>query len=145
MKVTSKHLYADDRVTIDRVDAFAVASRREQVLVLTELRRRSGEDPNDVQTSVMVGAFGVLSTLFVAPKVADLVQTLGSEPWLLWLPTGVAAGVVIIISLSPVIVSALLRGSKRERAALWLRAFEDELERRRSMGGRSGRLWRRLH
>lgn len=113
--------------------------------MLTELRRRSADDANDVQSSIMVAAFGVLATVFVAPLVATHVSPAGSQAWVASLAIGVTVGVVVVIVVVPVIGFAVIHSARRERATIWLRAYEDELQRRWRGTGKIARSWRRLH
>lgn len=145
MKFRSAHLYNDDRVTPERVAAFAGASRDEQLKVLAELRRRSVDDINDVQISIMVAAFGALSVLFVAPGLSTHVLKAGTSAWAVELAAAIAAGAVVGIVLLPIIVFAVLNSRRRERATIWLRAYEDEIQRRWLQPGWRARVWRRNH
>lgn len=145
MKTQSPHLHSDTKVTIERLDSFAEASREHQVSVLAKLRARAEDDANDIQTTILVGAFGVLGTLLVAPNVAGLIQKAGTGSWVVGLSAGAGIGVVIAIVMIPIVFSAVVRGARRERATVWLRAYEDELQRRWQLPGRGGRAWRRAH
>jgi hypothetical protein len=113
--------------------------------MLTERLRHSADDSNDVQSSVMVPAFGVLATMFVAPLVSTRVVPVGRQDWIARLAIGVTGGVVIAITVVLVIGFAVIHSSRRERATLWLRAYEGELQRRWLVSGRARRLWRRRH
>ena len=138
------YLHTDSRVTLVRLDAFAESSREEQTAVLAELRRRAGDDSNDTQTSILVAVFGILAAVFVGPKLSAI-ATPASTPWLVALAVGATVAVVVAITALPLLANAVFRTAGRERADLWLKSYEGELQRRWQIPGREGRRWRRAH
>jgi len=144
MKKRPSHVHPDAHVTIERVNAFAEAPREIQLIALTELRKKVGDDSNDTQTSIMVAVFGVLAAGVIAPRIVATATPI-SNPWVAGIVIGLVAAVALGITVVPVVVNSVLQAGGRERANLWLRTYEAELERRWKVPGRQGRRWRSLH
>ena len=52
---------------------------------------------------------------------------------------------ISLVVMTVIGVPLLLRERRRKNALIWLAAYEDELVRRRAMGGSAGRRWRKAH
>jgi hypothetical protein len=135
------HVYADTQVTVERVLSFGNATREIQLAVLTELRLRANDHANDTQiafAAVVVSLVG----FFVSP-----IKNPGPEGAPVWtsLVVGAVLGIGGAIVAIPFLLRPVLRSMRKERATVWLPAFEDEIARRRGDITREGRNWRRTH
>jgi hypothetical protein len=140
-KQVGSHLHADLGVTPRRVDDFANAHFSDQLLVLAEIRRRAGDSSNGTQLAIAgiaLAAFG----LFVSPAKG---LNLFGLPFAAALVLGAILGVAGALVALPFIIRPTVRSIHRERALVWLPAYEDALARRRFQKGRAARKWRRAH
>lgn len=145
MVLKSPHVHRDFRVTVNRVDAFGEPPREEQIVVLAELRRLADDDSNDVQTTIMIAIASVVRTIVVAPRLVINAAPGSAAAWAYVLASGTVAAIVVSLVLLPVIVSAFVRGVRREGAKVWLGTHEAELQRRWQISGRAAHRWRRTH
>ncbi|MGO4785513.1 hypothetical protein [Cryobacterium sp. W22_MBD10_FK3] len=135
------HLHGDLDVSPTRVKAFGRAAYETQLNVLALLRARSGDDTTSAEVS-LAALLLAFAALFIAPS-----RGLNFDG-LPWLAAAIASGIFTLILatvLLPFIVSQVLRRGRTERAAVWLSAYEDEINRRRAMDGKGGRDWRNAH
>lgn len=51
----------------------------------------------------------------------------------------------LLLAFAPALVDMARDQNRRERAVVWLEAFEDELTRRHRLSGRAARRWQREH
>ena len=56
-----------------------------------------------------------------------------------------ALTIVLLAAFIPAIFEAARDASVKERSAVWLGAYQDELARRHRLRGREARRWRRVH
>jgi len=127
-------------VSLALVDAFAEAPRAEQVQALGELRKRVEDDSTAIELGLLGAALGALFTIVgpgdALPEVTNV---------LTGLVFGILGGLTVVLVVSPGLFAIALRSNRRDAAAAWLTAYEDELARRRSARGRHARAWQRAH
>jgi hypothetical protein len=137
----SPFIYEDVEVTPERLDRFGNADRATQVAVLTTLRLRANDSSNDTQIAVLalvVSTFGI----FLSPaSPVDLSKT----PLWVSLVVGAILGFGGALVAVPFLIRPLVRSVRRERARVWMPAFEDEIARRRALRGRAARKWQHTH
>jgi uncharacterized membrane protein YqjE len=145
------HLHDDDDINLTRLDRFADAPARVQLLVLGQLRLRSEDQEATLLPAVEALALALLA-LFLTVTPDSMRFAVLTEP--LYDPLGrwitVTTGMVIFALLTaalvlPTIWKNLKADHRRGRAAAWHEAYDRELTRRRSLSGRQGRLWRKTH
>jgi hypothetical protein len=134
------HVHAGTDVTIDRVTAFGDADRSEQLQTLAELNRRVTDDATTVELALL----GIALAFFAAVLAPRPVMPEVAGAWA-WLIIGLIGAGGVLITLSPALVSAAIRSNRRDSAAAWLIAYEDEIARRRGAKGRAARAWRKTH
>lgn len=139
--VISVHIHNDLEVTLGRVQAFGSASLEDQLKVLAELRRRANDESNAAQFALYGIAIAVVG-LFVSP--AKGLNLLGLPIWAS-LVIGVFLGLVGAAIALPFAIGPVIRSVRRERAVIWLAAYDDEITCRRSEPGLRGRRWRSVH
>ena len=137
---TTPHVHDDFDVSPERLAAFAQADRVVQIATLAVLRERAGDDDNHL----MMSFAGIFVAVLVAATVAPAVVT---DPDLWWVSpiTTFVVGIVLLLALLPSFLPAILASNRRQRAIVWVAAYEDELARWRTMPGRAGRAWRKAH
>ncbi|TXN32306.1 hypothetical protein [Lacisediminihabitans profunda] len=135
------HIYADTQVTLERVLSFGNATREIQLTVLTELRLRANDHANDTQIA-LVAVFVSFVGFFVSPIKNPVPE--GAPLWTS-LVVGAVLGIGGAIVAIPFLLRPVLRSLRKERATVWIPAFEDEIARRRGDITRQGRDWRRTH
>ena len=144
-KHTVPHIHEDNRVNTDRVDAFALAPRQEQMTTLAELRSRVKDDSNSVELAVSLALVGALITVVV--PLPESISALQNPNWwvaaIVWVLLCLAIGAGLFIALLPVLISTMRHSRKRDLAELWLRAYEDELDGRWSRQDRPARRWQK--
>jgi len=127
-------------VTLELVHAFAEAPRAEQVEALGELRRRVEDDSTVIELGFASLALGALLALAgpsnVLPEATNLVAGI---------LIGAIGGLATVVTVSPALISIARRSNRRDAAAAWLTAYEDELSHRRAARGRAARRWLRTH
>ncbi|WP_104193875.1 hypothetical protein [Cryobacterium sp. M25] len=138
---SSAHLHKDLDISPAKVRAFGDATYRTQLQVLAELRIRSGDDTTSIEYAV-AGLLLGFSALIFAPAKAVSLEGL---PWWVSLVGGALLALLFVAVLFPFLIPQALRHHRRRQAIAWLAAYEDEISRRRSMGGREGRVWRMGH
>jgi hypothetical protein len=117
----------------ERVEKFGAAPLTEQRAALAELRREAAERPGASYLAMLAIVIPISLALTPAVRI--------SEPW-----AAAIVGATLIVILGGVIAAMEHLISRPQRTALmWLGAYEDELERRRSQTGRASRRWRREH
>ncbi len=134
------HIHRHIRITSELVDRFAEAPRETQLQVFAQLRARVADDSHTIELAIAGIAVSLL-TMLIVPAHIDL----GHPPWLVSLITGGMLGVFIAVLLIPLLMWSAVRSNRREIATVWLRAYEDELQRRYSQAGREGSNWRAKH
>ena len=143
-KKSTPHVYSDVNVTPERLTAFAVASRMEQVKVLASLRAQAAEDSGAAKlglASVVVATLVVILAPLLAIDVDDRVR---NNP----LAVGVVVTVIVavlLLAFAPAMFDLVRDQVRHERASVWLGAFEDELARRHRLSGWAARRWQREH
>ena len=139
------HVHADSAVDLQRVGGFAEAGRMEQLAALTELRRQVVDDSNAVD----LGVFGAVLGAGIGVLVSSADTGLPPLPWYVSMAVfavvGLLGGALLLGGVIPLLVPMLKRSQRRERAELWLRAYEDELTRRWMKRGRTARHWQAIH
>lgn len=147
----ASHLHDDDEITHERVNSFAEAPTRVQLLVLGQLRLRSEDQEASLLPAVEAMALAILALfLTITPdsmRFAFLAEPI-ADPVGRWI--SVTAGMVIFglfaaALVLPVVWKSLKADRRRGRASAWLEAYDRELTRRRTLSGRQGRSWRRTH
>lgn len=140
-KVSALDEYTKDAaVSLDRVDRFAELSRAEQLEVLTTLRGRGMDDHFELPLYALI--IPIVVTLGIG--FTDI-KPLTGPIWANTIALGLL-GFLMAIGIGLVVgVPLLVREARRKSALALLAAYEDELVRRRSMGGREGRRWRKAH
>lgn len=143
-KTKNVHVHDDMEVTRTRLDAFANASRMEQAEVLAILRARAADESS-------AATLGLLSIL-IATLVVMIgpVITINVDDSLRTNPIFVAALVAVIVivlllAFTPALFDQARYQNRRERAAVWIGAYQDELARRHRLKGRVARRWQRRH
>jgi hypothetical protein len=127
-------------VSLDRVDRFADLSRAEQLEVLTTLRGRGMEDNFELPL------FAIVVPIVTALAVGLMdVKPLAGPLWADLIALALMGFVLGIVLGAPIAIPLLRREARRKSALALLAAYEDELVRRRAMGGREGRRWRKAH
>jgi hypothetical protein len=137
----SAHIHGDLDVTLRRVRAFSAADLEVQLQVQAELRRRVNDESNAALFALYGIAIAVVG-LFVSP--AKGLNLLGLPIWAS-LVIGLFLGVVGAAVALPFAIGPVVRSLRRERALIWLAAYEDEIARRRGERGLRGRRWRSAH
>ena len=135
------HLHKDLDVNPERVRAFGRDSYETQLSVLTELRSRSVDDSTSMEFAV-AGLLLAFITFVVAPTK---VFSLDGLPW--WTSV-IVWGVLLLtftVAMFPILIPQAIRSGQKERAAVWLLSYEDEISRRRSVDSKAGRAWRKSH
>lgn len=143
-KKAEPHIHNDVDVTTDRLNDFALASRSTQVNVLAKLRAQSSDDSVATQltiASVVLAIFVVIA----APLIAMQPDPALATSWWARLILVVALVGVLLLALSPAVWDAAKGHVKRERAVVWLAAYEDELARRHRLRGAAARRWQCEH
>lgn len=136
------HVHQHSDVTIELVDAFADASRREQLAALTELRLAYANDDHVSvlgATSLVVSAFLVLSVPLLLPA-ADVPAS-----WLARVILAIVILAMLLIVCVQLLIDLARSHVRRERAYAWIAAYEAELSRRYGLRGRAARAWQRTH
>ena len=124
----SEHLHRDMDVTVERVKSFGRSSRHVQLRVLAHLRATLA----DQSTAIEIAVFALLFSLvgyFV--KEGNGVDFQGMN-WLVAGIIGVMLGALLVLVVLPMLAPQLLRNRRQQRAQVWLAAYEDEIQRRRS-------------
>lgn len=137
------HVHSDIAITPERLDAFADAGLGEQLSTLAVLRERSAES-GATELAVIGLAIAVGVAIFVPPSglldfgaAVDPVEFAGR----------VVANVILAIAVSFFVILGsvdwIRRDRRREVAAVWLAAYEDDLGRRAAMRDRrrGGPFW----
>jgi hypothetical protein len=143
-KPTEPHLHADLDVTNDRLNAFAAAPRAHQVAVLARLRAQSA----DVTASTVLTLTSLLlATLLVlaAPLLTVDVDPKVKQNPLLITVLIVVLTLMLLVAFVPAFIGSARDANRKERAAVWLGAYQDELARRHRLRGREAREWKRTH
>jgi peptidoglycan/LPS O-acetylase OafA/YrhL len=138
------HIYKDVDVTTDRLNDFALAGRSVQVDVLAKLRSQSADDSVATQLSIASLVLAIF-VVIAAPLITVQPDPALASPWWARLILIVALVGVLLVALSPAMWDAAKGHVRRERAVVWLAAYEDELARRHRMRGRAARRWQREH
>lgn len=135
-----RHLYKDHNVTVERVDAFAEDSRAVQLEVLTELR-------SDINDETLTLSLSALVFAIVIPTAAGFVNVrpLDGEIWAIAIAMAIVGLVLGLVLAGALGLPVWVERMRRVRAHTWLRAYEDELARRRSQRGRVARRWQAEH
>lgn len=133
------YLPRKDGIQLTDVDRFGNESRRTQLEVLSELRRRAANDRGATAVSVVALFLTVVALTGLSIRVGWQEDALTNILLL---------GVLLLIVLAvivPVVVRIAWVQRERGLAIVWLRAYEDEIRRRRFMRGAAGREWRATH
>lgn len=125
MKKAIDHMYRHINVTPALVDRFADASRATQLRVLAQLRKRATDDSHTVELAIAAIAVSVLVSLTGTPHL-DLEKL----PWQVGLAAGGTLGLLVAGMLAPLVIGSAIRSNRRDSAVVWLRAYEDEVQRR---------------
>jgi hypothetical protein len=138
------HIHDDSDVSSKRLTDFALADRDVQVAVLARLRTTAADESNTLSlsfTSLLIAILLVIAAPLVTMKVPPAVR----ESWLGQLVMVACTVVLLIVALSPVMFFYVMELKRRERAVVWLGAYQDELARRHRLRGREARRWQRAH
>jgi hypothetical protein len=124
---------------LSEVKAFGEQPAHTQFQVLQDLRSRVATDFAPMSIAISAVALALAALFFPAASTTWSTNGLSN------LISGVIIGVVVVIALAPTLIGIAMDQAARVLAMVWLAAYEDELERRRSMPGLVGRRWRRSH
>jgi uncharacterized membrane protein YbhN (UPF0104 family) len=138
------HIHNDVDVTADRLKDFALASRTTQVSVLAKLRAQGADDSVATQLSIASLVLAIFVVIAAPLITVEPDPALTSSWWARPILT-VALVVVLLLALSPALWDAAKGHVRRERAVVWLAAYEDELARRHRLRGPAARRWQREH
>lgn len=138
------HIHNDVDVTTDRLNDFALASRSTQVNVLAKLRAQSADASVTTQLSIASLVLAIFVVIAAPLITVQLDPTLASSWWARPILIVALVG-VLLLALSPALWDAAKGHVRRERAVVWLAAYEDELARRHRLRGRDARRWQREH
>ncbi len=138
------HIHNDVDITTDRLNDFALANRSTQVNVLAKLRAQSADDSVATQLTIASVVFAIF-VVIAAPLITVQPDPALATSWWARLILVVALVGVLLLALSPAIWDAAKGHVERERAVVWLAAYEDELARRHRLRGAVGRRWQREH
>lgn len=131
-------------MTLERLDAFALASRAEQVKVLAQLRAQAADDSAANKLGIWGFLIAALVVILAPILTLDVDDRVRNNP----LAAGIVVAVVVVVLLlafAPALIDMARDQNRRERAVVWLGAFEDELTRRHRLSGRVARRWQREH
>jgi len=140
------HIYADTDVTVDRLRLFAVAPHAEHVTTIATLRAAAADESNTM--SLGFGGIAAAFLIALAVPASPLLggRTIDTIPeWIILLSTSVVLAGIVLAALAPAMILSARDAARRERAVIWLRAFEDELARYHRQRGRAARQWQRTH
>lgn len=101
---------------------------------------RAANDSHTIELAILGIAVTLLASFFV-PNEVDLSEL----PFIGALIAGGIVGIIGVSVLIPLLISTALNANRREAATVWLRAYEDEIQRRHALPGREGRRWRARH
>ena len=138
------HVYSDTDVTQARLDAFAVASRMEQVRALAVLRAQAADESAAAKlglSSVLVATLVVVLAPILAIDIDDRVR---ENPVAVGIIVA-AVVAVLLLAFAPALIDMARDQARRERAVIWIEAFEDELARQHRLRGRAARRWQKAH
>jgi hypothetical protein len=138
------HIHSDVDVTTDRLNDFAFASRSTQAHVLAKLRAQSVDDSVATQLSIASLVLAIF-VVIAAPLITVQPDPALASSWWARLILIVALLAVLLVALSPALWDAAKGHVRRERAVVWLAAYEDELARRHRLRGPAARRWQREH
>lgn len=116
-----------------RVEDFGSASLSVQRAALAELRREASERPGASYLALLAI---VIPFIFALQPGVEI-----TNPW-----AAAVVGIVFVLFVGLIIAVMERIISRGQRTSImWLAAYEDEIDRRRSMRGAEGRRWRREH
>ena len=140
------HIYTDTDVTMERLQLFALDSHREQVRTIATLRAAAADESNAMSLSFggIAVAFLIALTVPAPPLLAGVTIDTFSG-WIVLLTMSVVLAVTVLVALAPAMILSARDSAHRERAVIWLQAFEDELARYHRQRGRAARRWKRVH
>ncbi|MGN6221873.1 MAG: hypothetical protein ACTHNQ_20430 [Microbacterium sp.] len=131
---------------MERLQRFAVAAHEEQVATLAALRAAHADESN----SLSLGFGGIAAAFLIAlmvpasPVLNGMTLDTIAE-WTSLLLVSVGLALVVLAALTPAMFLSARDAARRERATVWLRAFEEELARYHRKRGRAARQWKRAH
>jgi hypothetical protein len=117
------HLHKDTDVDQARIDKFVAAPTAVRLRVLAELRRRAGSDEFGTQLALM----GVLVAIAVAVIPQSSGEPLPDLPMWVRIGSGLFTGIMLGVLFLPVVVILVVHTVRRDRAVVWLAAYEDAL------------------
>lgn len=145
------HLHDSADVTRAALDRFVHSSVDVHLLVLAELRMRAEDQEVTILPALQASAVSILAVfLAVTPdemKFAVIAPTAqgGLAHWLSITTGFLIYAVIVGIILVPSILHGVRRNNARAVAAVWLSAYERELDRWRGGSHRAAKAWRRTH
>lgn len=139
------HIYADTNVTVERLQLFAQATYEEQVRTIATLRAAAADESDTTSLSYggIAAAFLIALAVPASPLLGGRVATV--LEWIILVAISVALALIVLAALSPAMILSARDLVRRERALVWLRAFEDELARYHRQRGWAARRWKRAH
>jgi hypothetical protein len=143
-KQPEEHVYADLEVSRTRLDAFSAASRIEQARALATLRAQAADESAASKLGLLSVLVATLVVILAPIHAIDLDDRVRENP----LAVGIIVAVVVVVLLlafAPALIDMARDQNRRERARVWLGAFEDELARRHRLRGRAARRWQKEH
>jgi hypothetical protein len=140
VRTAHEHIPRHNKVTVQLLNAFAEAPRDTQLETLAQLRGRAADDSHTIELAIAGIAVSILATL-TTPAHLNVAHL----PWLASLIAGGMLGIIVAVLLVPLLIGSAVRSNRRENATVWLRAYEDELQRRHGQRGYSARKWRASH
>lgn len=119
------------------VFAFGDAPHPTQLAVLSVLRGRVHDQSSAVEVVLGATAIAFISLVFTPIAVPE------NAPFAGRLVIGLMIGAGAATVLLPTFIGPYLRASRQAVAAIWMAAYQDELNRRWAMKGCSARRWQR--
>lgn len=115
-------------MTRERVRKFGKASRTVQLGVLANLRATLADQSIAIEIAVIAIALSLLGSIFGPVKTIDF----EGMNWVSIVIITLLSGAFLAIALLPAYGPQLVRNGRQQRARVWLAAYEDEIQRRRS-------------
>ena len=122
------HVHNDLNVTVERVRSFGKENRGVQLQVLAHLRATLADQSTAIEIAVFALALSLFA-YFIRPTGGVDFREMN---WIASLVVALILGGALAIALLPAWGPQLLRNGRQQRAQVWLAAYEDEIQRRRS-------------
>lgn len=142
------HLHPHNIVSRNELDAFANDREEVQLLVLAVLKTQAEDQETTMLPAIEASAIAVLAIMLSVLRFdppGTQVTPAGAIGVIAPLAVGLALSLIAVMIVLPSIRRAVRGNRSRARAAVWLAAYERELDRCRATPGRAGRRWRKNH